>query len=114
MRHDAGGVERAGDDAHGLLRVVAAVSEAVGGGGDQLKFAEQLVDLARRLLLEDPGDSDHQAEAEHEAHQRREHDEDEGLGPAAGDDDVRGGCPSVQNGCARHGGSGVAADEGVR
>src|SRR4051794_19718499 len=29
--HVSGGVERTGNDAHGLLRVVAAVSETVGG-----------------------------------------------------------------------------------
>ena len=48
--HDAGGVERAGHDAHGLLRVVAAVSQTVGGGGEQLQLAEELVDLARRIV----------------------------------------------------------------
>ena len=89
LRHDAGGVERAGDDAHGLLRVVAAVPQAVGRGREQLQLAEELVHLARGFLLEDPGDGDHQAEAEDEAHDGRNHDEDQSLGPAAGQDDLR-------------------------
>ena len=36
LAHEPSGVERAGDDAHGFLRVVAAVSEAIGGGGDRV------------------------------------------------------------------------------
>ena len=41
---EAGGVESTGDDAHGLLRIVAAVAEAVGGGGEKLRLTEGSVD----------------------------------------------------------------------
>jgi len=61
--HDAGGVKGSGDDAHGLLRVVATVSEAVGSGGNELQFAEKLVDLTRGFAAEKPGNSYHHAEA---------------------------------------------------
>jgi len=40
LGHDAGGVEGAGDDAHGFLSVVAAVSETIGGRRHQLKLAK--------------------------------------------------------------------------
>ena len=54
LAHKAGGVERTGDDAHGFLRVVAAMAEAVGGGGEQLQLAEQSVDGLRRLVPQNP------------------------------------------------------------
>ena len=39
-----GGEEGQGDDAHGLLRVVAAVAEAQIAGAEDLQLAEHLVD----------------------------------------------------------------------
>ena len=68
LRHDAGSVEGSGDDAHGLLRVVPAVSEAVSGGGEKLEAAEELVDLARRFPMKNPGDGHHHAEGDDETH----------------------------------------------
>ena len=56
----AAGDQRAGDDAHRLLRVVAAVPEAVGRGRQQLQPPEPLIDAARRRALEDPEDGHHQ------------------------------------------------------
>ena len=49
-----GRVEQRGDDAHRLLRVVAAVPEAERRRRDQLQPPEQLVDDARRGAPEDP------------------------------------------------------------
>ena len=96
LLHDACGVERAGHDAHGFLRIIAAVSKAVSGGREKLELAEQLVHLSRRLVLEDPVDGDHQAEAEHEAHHRSDDDEDQSFGPAAGNDDAGRGSPAME------------------
>src|ERR1041384_4410470 len=59
----SGGVECSGDDPHGLLGVVAAVSQAVGGGRDQLSTTEPVVDILRRSALEYPHDSHHEAKA---------------------------------------------------
>ena len=41
------GQERSRDDAHRLLRIVAAVPEAVGRGGQQLQPPEPMVDSTR-------------------------------------------------------------------
>ena len=51
--HEPGGVECAGDDAHGLLRVVAAVAEAVGGGREQLQLAKPFVDESAAACSEE-------------------------------------------------------------
>ncbi len=82
LLHDASGVERAGDDAHGFLRVIAAVSQAVKRRRDQLQFAEELVHLARRPATENPGDGHHEAKSQHKPHHRRHDNEDQGLRPA--------------------------------
>ena len=50
-----------GDDTHGFLRVVSAMPQAVSGGGEKLEFAKELIHGARRGVLEDPGNGDHQA-----------------------------------------------------
>ena len=42
LRQQAAGKQHAGDDAHGLLRVVGAVAEAVRRGREQLQLAEML------------------------------------------------------------------------
>ena len=78
----AAGDERAGDDPHRLLRVVAAVAEAVGRRRQQLQAPEPVIDAARRARAEDPQDRHHQGKAEAHADERRQHDEDERLGPA--------------------------------
>ena len=59
----AAGDQRAGDDPHRLLRVVAAVSEAVGGGRHQLQAAEPAIDAAWGGRVEDPQDARSSAQA---------------------------------------------------
>ena len=80
----AAGEERAGDDAHGLLRIVGAVHQAEGGRRHQLHLAEEAVDPARRLAAEHPLAHHHQQEADEHADERREHDEDQRERPSAG------------------------------
>ena len=43
LGHESGGVESAGDAAHGLLRVVAAVAQAVGCSGKKLELTKPFV-----------------------------------------------------------------------
>ena len=50
----AAGEQHAGDDPHRLLRVVAAVAQAVGRGRDQLQPPEPPIDARRRRTAEDP------------------------------------------------------------
>ena len=52
-----------GDDAHGLLRVVAAMPQRVERGRDELQDAKGAVDGERRAAHEDPGDRQHQKRA---------------------------------------------------
>ena len=52
--------EQHGNDAHGLLRVVAAVSQRIKRGGDELHDAEGAIHGKGRLPHEQPGDSQHQ------------------------------------------------------
>ena len=80
----AGGEQHAGDDAHGFLRVVGAVIEAEERGRKQLQAPEPAVDPRGRRPAEQPEDRGHDAEAEHQADERRQHHEDQGQGPAAG------------------------------
>ncbi len=58
------------DNAHGLLRVICAVSEAVSGGGEQLQSPEPIVDLARRGTLENMHHNDHRHEAKDHTDER--------------------------------------------
>ena len=101
----AGGEDQAGDDAHRLLGVVAAVAQAVEGRREELEPAGRLVDPGRVLLADDPGRGRDEEDAEDHAEERGDEDEHDRLDPAVGDDDPR----------ARldDGRPGVAADEGV-
>ena len=67
--------QRHHDDAHGLLRVVAAVAQRVQARRDQLQAAEVLVDRALRALAEQRHHQRHQREAEDGADERRQDDE---------------------------------------
>src|SRR5579862_215820 len=97
--NDFRAVECARDDAHGFLRVIAAMAKTVGGGREELQLAEPCVDAARGLVAQDPEDGGHEDERENKAHDRRDDDEDERLVPAGRDDDL----PSrAHNGCASH------------
>ena len=60
----AAGEQHAGDDPHRLLRVVAAVAQAVGRGRQQLQPPEPVIDAAGRRPRERPEDRHHQQEAE--------------------------------------------------
>jgi hypothetical protein len=55
----AGGDQQHPDDADRLLRIVAAVPEAVEPGRDELHAAEQVVDPERRGAAEEVGDQHH-------------------------------------------------------
>src|ERR1051326_5066067 len=63
-----GRVECSGNDTHGLLGVVAAMSETVSGCGQQLQATEPAVDALRRPALEYPHHGDHEPKTEHQAH----------------------------------------------
>ena len=83
LLHVAAGEERAGDDAHRLLRVVRTVAQAVERRRQQLQFAEVAIDPRRRRpLAQIQNEHHHQHEASDEPDPRRQHDEDQGLGPA--------------------------------
>ena len=55
--------EQHGDDAHGLLRVVAAMAERVERGRDELQMRKRAVDRERRACARKPGDGQHQQQA---------------------------------------------------
>jgi len=63
-------IECAGDDAHGLLRVVAPVAQAVHRRRDQLASPEDGIDAARRPLAEQPEEHDHEHRAQHKSNRR--------------------------------------------
>ena len=54
------GEEYAGDDAHGFLGIVGAMSQAVKSGRDELPAPEKMVHAARGLFSKDPEDEDHE------------------------------------------------------
>jgi hypothetical protein len=85
----AGGDQQHPDDANGLLRVVAAVAQAVGAGRDQLQAPEPAVHPRRRGAAEHPGHQHHHQRAQQEAQHRRHKDEGHRL-----DDAGRSGHPS--------------------
>ena len=49
LRHEAGGVKCARNDAHGLLRVVAAVTQTVSGSREKLQLTKPFIDSLGRL-----------------------------------------------------------------
>ena len=53
------GEKRQGYYPHGLLGVVGAVTEAHGGGREDLELPKEVVDHGGRSSGEDPGDGDH-------------------------------------------------------
>ena len=68
-------IEQHGDDAHRLLGVVRAMSEAVEGGGAELSLSEQGIDASGGGVAEEPGHADAHHEAEHQPDQGREDNE---------------------------------------
>src|SRR5579864_8151715 len=58
-----------GDNAHGFLRVVTAMAQAIRCGGKKLKLAEKLIDGARRGVLENPGNGYHERESQDQTDQ---------------------------------------------
>src|SRR5579871_338889 len=79
LLHHAAGDQDGDDDAHRLLRVVAAVAERVERGGEQLPAAEAAVDDGGAPATEQPVQRQHHREADAEADQRGEDDELGGL-----------------------------------
>ena len=67
-------VEQHGDDAHGLLRVVAAVAERIERRRDELQRAEDAVDRKGRVAHEHPRHDQEQQHRQDEAAERRQHD----------------------------------------
>ena len=98
--------EHTGDDAHRLLGVVRAMVEAEEGGRHQLQTPEPAIDPRRRRPPEDPMDRDHEAQPEDQTNEWRKKNEDDRLGPAAGNDRPK---PGLRDRRA-----GITADEGVR
>src|SRR6476660_8643133 len=70
--------QRASDDAHGFLRVITAMTQAIRCGGKQLELAKKLVNSTRRGVLEDPGNGDHKRESQDQTTQRRQDNKDQG------------------------------------
>src|SRR5438270_1669348 len=118
----ATGEQRAGDDAHGFLRVIAAVANAVSGSGEELQFSEKLINGAGRGAMEDPRDGDHEREADNEADERRQHNKHKRRHPFFAESGKCTDDRPVELGLtdqnlpsgASDAGSGKAADEGVR
>ena len=75
-------VEQHRDDAHRLLRIVAAVAERVERCRHQLQRAEDFVDRIRRIAAEQPRDEQEQQHREDESAQGRQHDRRAGLAEA--------------------------------
>ena len=67
-------IEQHGDDAHRLLRVVAAVSERIHRRREELQDAEPAIDRIGRPSSTGPVDDHHQELRQHEPEQRRQHD----------------------------------------
>ena len=95
-----------GDDPHGLLGIIGAVIQAEKGGRHQLRPPEPAIDARRRHPSEQPHDGGHQRQAQTHADERRQHDEDDGLGPARRHDRA----PARLG----HGGTRIPADQRVR
>src|SRR5579859_6208044 len=60
----AAGEQRPGNDAHGFLCVITAMTQAVRSCRKKLEFAKKLVHGTRRGVLEDPGNGDHERESQ--------------------------------------------------
>ena len=100
------GIQQHGDDAHGLLGVVAAVAQRVERSRDELEDPKPAIDRKRRALDEDPGHREHEPHGQHQTQQRREHDGSGGLRQPAPDHDADAGLGDA--------GAEQAADQRVR
>ena len=56
-----GGVKCARNDAHGLLRIVAAVTQTVSGSREKLQLTKPFIYSLGRLVLQDPVRRDHES-----------------------------------------------------
>ena len=77
--------ERRGDNAHALLRIVRAVTEAEEGRREQLQAAEPAVNFQRTLAADHPAREDRQENGEKHANNRREEDESDWFDPSTKD-----------------------------
>lgn len=76
------GIEQHGDDAHGLLGVVAAVADRVGGRRAQVEELEEAVGPARLRAAEHPACHQHEQHGDGETDHRRKEDRQDRLGCA--------------------------------
>src|ERR1035438_6963368 len=75
--------------------------------------SEPFVHELRRFVLKNPVSGDHEGETKHHAHDRSDHDEDESFVPAFRDDHREHGRGTGMDGGMHHGGTSIAADQGV-
>src|SRR2546430_1339762 len=75
-----------GDNAHALLGVVGAVTQAVAGRREKLQAAKPTVDLERALAMDNPTGQNGDGHPDEEADDRREKDEKNRLDPASEED----------------------------
>ena len=69
--HQAAGDQGGGDDAHALLGVVGAMTEAVARGRKKLQAAEPAVDSEGALAADDPTGENGDGHGDDEANHRR-------------------------------------------
>src|SRR5258708_39701706 len=98
--------ELAGDNAHGLLRVIGTVAEAEGRRRTELEAPKPLVHSLRDDVPAEPEGRNHESESGKHADERRDDDEDQRLRPASGNDDAEGHGPG-------DGRPGITANEGM-
>eukprot|EP00825_Cyclidium_porcatum_P040509 TRINITY_DN5135_c0_g1_i20.p5 TRINITY_DN5135_c0_g1~~TRINITY_DN5135_c0_g1_i20.p5 ORF type:complete len:245 (-),score=24.37 TRINITY_DN5135_c0_g1_i20:2477-3211(-) len=94
------------DDADGFLRIIAAVSKAIGRSRQQLETPEVFIDLAWRHVSANPRNGHHQGTTNHKAEKRRHEDE--------GDDFQNTGRDQAADTRFGHGCADQTTDQGVR
>src|SRR5207247_7745636 len=78
----AGGEEDSGNNTHRFLRIVGAVSQTVGGGGNELQSSKPLIHAEWSRVAHQPEGECHKEKTQDHSNHGREHDEDERLGPS--------------------------------
>src|ERR1051325_2720175 len=73
---------------HRLLRIVRAMTEAVGGCGQQLSASKEFIRLPQGLFMKNPVKRYNDNPAENHTDQRRDDNECQSLRPTTGDDDT--------------------------
>src|SRR5437667_6463762 len=88
--HITSGIQRPGNNPHGLLRVVAAVSQAIGSCRDKLQFPEPNIYVPWGRVSQQPITNDAKNQRDDESHNRCHDNENQSLRPALGKDDAVG------------------------